>query len=105
MSDRIKLSEAMGFKQGRWFFQKCWFAPEKTGLKYIHFAPKGVLGSDSFNPFTDANDDYAVLEWIRENHRVELRRACHILGTSYQWNYQIGNYARAALKVIDAHNG
>ena len=100
MNDRIKLAEAMGWKLkrkshrgfgGQPIERRVWHNPE--GITY-----RGIKLPD---PFTDANDDYAVLEWMRENHRVEMRRAYNDLGTSYQWNYKIGNNARAALKVID----
>ncbi len=58
----------------------------------------------SFYPFTDANDDYAVLEWMRQKtefHKpTEDRFSIHqYLPTA--WNYQIGDYARAALRVIE----
>ena len=56
----------------------------------------------SFDPFTDANDDYAVLEWMRNN--VDAREWTHVLSDDFRGgmmcNYQIGDYARAALKVI-----
>jgi len=87
MNDRIKLAEAMG----------------------------SVPSCDwsTFDPFTDANDDYAVLEWMRDNSRrmgfpgyvgalsdvMEKR-----LAASHAANYRIGDYARAALKVIGNAN-
>jgi len=59
------------------------------------------------NPFTDANDDYAVLEWMRE--QVEPGQpygepSWPFLGAlkgDLQIAYRVGDYARAALKVID----
>ena len=70
-----------------------------------------------WNPFFDANDDYAVLEWMhshifskRQKFSVALAHELqHISedGNLYvAWpdaamRYQIGDYARAALKVID----
>ena len=58
-----------------------------------------------FDPFTDANDDYAVLEWMREHDRAgEFDTAlCQRDHSMYDelFRYQIGNYARAALKVLD----
>ena len=56
------------------------------------------------DPFTDANDDYAVLEWMRElgvmdDSRIEYDRAWDKLPE--RGEYQIGDYARAALKVLD----
>jgi hypothetical protein len=74
------------------------------------------LGLGTFDPFIDANDDYAVLEWARETWEGKQ-------GQHGRWNqfvlycperyyvtgsfeparvdYQIGDYARAALKVIN----
>ena len=52
-----------------------------------------------FEPFTDANDDYAVLEFIRGEHFVTYFTA--YLEHEYTQDYQIGDYARAALKVIE----
>ena len=70
---------------------------------------------EDFDPFTDANDDYAVLEWMRENwqgrqgHHGHWHQAAHSLW--WRWDeyevmvpYQIGDYARAALKVIKEYN-
>ena len=51
-----------------------------------------------FDPFTDANDDYAVLEWMRKNYGASLFGK-HLKFCSW---YQIGDYAKAALKVIAA---
>lgn len=71
------------------------------------------IRKDPPNPFTDANDDYAVLEWVREQAEDNpamweaFRDAIsdmtsHEKGFApYTWRYQIGDYARAALKVID----
>ena len=47
-----------------------------------------------WNPFTDANDDYAVLGWMRANGGENVIQG-------YKINYRIGDYARAALKVIE----
>jgi len=74
MNDRIKLAEAMG----------------------------SVPSCDwsTFDPFNNANDDYAVLEWMRKEmpHNQWLKVQKH---WTPAWLYQIGDYARAALKVID----
>ena len=55
------------------------------------------------NPFTDANDDYAVLEWMRSfvmRHQTSTKDfECRLQGWS--WKYQIGDYARAACKVLE----
>jgi len=88
MNDRIKLAEAMG--------GPLWDA-------YIDPMnhPECV---DLPDPFTDANDDYAVLEWMRKGKdagkdigKFEMWLA---EGGIFKFDYQIGDYARAALKVL-----
>ena len=60
-----------------------------------------------FDPFTNANDDYAVLEWMRSKYPdrcdtgINGDIADEFLGIMVY--YQIGDYARAALKVL-AHD-
>lgn len=56
-----------------------------------------ILNKYSFDPFTDANNDYAVLEWMRENHLEEFQ---NVLDGQRAWHYKIGDYARAACKVL-----
>ena len=100
MNNRIKLAEAMGFRQGRWFFQKCMFAPKPISeWQYIWWP-------DEFDPFTNVRHDYAVLEWMR-NRKEDLSnpgwagsfgKFAKLLKASC-W-YEIGDYARAALKVL-----
>ena len=51
------------------------------------------------DPFTDANDDYAVLEWMRRSDDKRFTVGHGPYG--YQCTYQIGDYARAALKVLE----
>ncbi len=88
MNDRIKLAEAMG-------------QPIKDSVMY--FGHKFTL----FDPFTDANDDYAVLEWMRGRKEdlsdpewgADWYKFSKEIG--YGCWYKIGDYARAALKVIE----
>ena len=116
MIDRIKLAEAMEFEV---------YCDYKF-VKYNHtmtFVPLDDLP----DPFTDANDDYAVLEWMRDDsRRMEFPRyvgalsdvmdtghghkrikgrcsslTIERLAASHAANYQIGDYARAALKVLE----
>ncbi len=84
-ADRIKLAAAMGGAK--------WDAYINPGEH-----PECVELPD---PFTDANDDYAVLEWMRNDAPQDAHIAfvCDVDFTAL--NYQIGDYARAALKVID----
>ena len=56
-----------------------------------------------FNPFTDANDDYAVLEWMRETYSKHSKEWCDFwFAMGHAASYRIGNYARAALTVLGA---
>lgn len=64
------------------------------------------------DPFTDANDDYAVLEWALEQSSDFVERFRQALWTTWEqrshlvdltwasWNYLKGDYARAACKVL-----
>lgn len=110
MNDRIRLAEAMGWTINEAMKVKPDFAPAYTRRGYM-VTPKGDLRYN-FDPFTDANDDYAVLEWMRENWQGKEGHYGHwhqtALSLWWRWDeyavvvpYQIGDYARAALKVID----
>lgn len=69
---------------------------------------QGELG-DLPDPFTDANDDYAVLEWMRGRRDSLLAKDTGIWrefmavihDTAFCTSlYRIGDYARAACKVL-----
>ena len=98
MSDRIKLAEAMGWEWKPY--------PEDTMGELT--SPRGQVvyctGAQRKyhipDPFTDANDDYAVLEWIREQHFVSFAEYYLCMVSEERTDYQIGDYARAALKVM-----
>ena len=80
MNDRIKLWEAMG-------------APVKDWLE------KGEI---PFNPFTDANDDYAVLEWMRETYTSkDIELAFDHIGYGHRWAYETGCNAQACLALLN----
>lgn len=66
-------------------------------IKLAHALGDGVNVA-LFDPFTDANDDYAVLEWLQDGRLDGVRHG--VLGAE-MFCYQIGDYARAALKVLD----
>ena len=96
MNDRIKLAEAMGWQEA---FKGAWIKPGASDDSYAY----GALP----DPFTDANDDYAVLEWMRGKYAgneddtpwdSEWFTFKDALGNAI--DYEIGDYARAALKVI-----
>ena len=68
----------------------------------------------SFNPYENANDDYAVLEWVNAGN-LPWGSAEHITYSEWEndfcpwfkenerenpWEYKIGDYARAALKAL-----
>ena len=91
--DRMTLAEAMG-----------WAECGKTMGK----PPNRLTFSELPDPFTDANDDYAVLEWAREKglNDAQFWGAFYRAMNYYpsipdKLSYQIGDYARAALKVIE----
>lgn len=96
MKYRIKLAEAIGGP-----IWEAYIDPSKH--------PECV---DLPDPFTDANDDYAVLEWFRSGHRndgpqnvtrqqfVDFDRALED-APEYSCDYEVGDFARAALKEIE----
>lgn len=91
--DRIKLAELIGVFDFAWNRDRC---------------PKGwddaqVYKLCIFDPETDANDDYAVLEYFRDEDGFyeALQDVMESDGRGcYAWEYKIGNYARAALETI-----
>lgn len=114
MNDRIKLAEAIGW---RWY-DPYWVS---TGVpphiaadveKYAYFGWASETPPDPpFDPFESIEDDFEVLDWMRKQEPAiinphksmssgTLTEADILMGAT-QWSYQVGNYARAALKVID----
>lgn len=96
---RIRLAEAMGWvrtesvrRDGTPF----WINP-RTGTRTNDV-------SDLPNPFTDANDDYAVLEWMRGQIEPLWGKFLTAVtnNVKYCWQYRIGANACAALEVIDS---
>jgi len=82
VNDRIKLAEAMQI-------------PYRSN-------PGGTLYVGVPDPFTDANDDYAVLGWARKEWGDQYDNWIDFTyALSGDGNYKIGDYARAALKVIE----
>lgn len=97
---RAKLALAMGWKtfqennQGPWYWQE----------------PGSKSYSSDFNfcPFTDANDDYAVLEWVRaieeeglDREMFHMKFSTELCGLKSMYDYRVGDYARAALTVVN----
>ena len=103
MNDRIKLAEAMGYVLVSNYTGS--FADEQGTQHWTH--PEGHPVFELPDPFTDANDDYAVLEWAHKQIDSDTwtpRGKWSIFVDELSpvpENYQIGDYARAALKVID----
>jgi len=101
--DRIRLAEAMGWTRiGRQRFTH-------NGQQFLVGAPPNGSGqgrSKLPDPFHDANDDYAVLEWMRtrdcHGNEWDVSEFTHHLGYAHRIDYQIGDYARATLKVIES---
>lgn len=90
--DRIRLAEAMGWSTVR--HTKEWHGNTWEGVK---------SGEHSWrlpDPFTDANDDYAVLEWMREQSWYPEKLPQYCFDRPLH-SYGVGDYARAALKVLD----
>ena len=85
---RIKLALAMGWVNEGGGGRVWWHPTDSRSRCFPNHLP---------DPLTDANDDYAVLEWML----VGTPDSSH--GRIYlgnKWDYKIGDYARAALKVI-----
>ncbi len=102
--DRVRLAEAMGWKRVTEGEQAWWPAPyviERIKKEHPDSIAFDYVGFDSLpDPLTDANDDYAVLEWMRtmpfQNGDWQRINPINLPMT----NYRIGDYARAALKVL-----
>jgi len=96
---RIELAKAMGWKQKKHLSEMS--APGKEPEFFIEWQAPDGIGAYSrlkFYPFADANDDFAVLEWMRANPD-ELKQ--FMIRTQFAgWRYKIGDYARAACKVL-----
>ena len=106
MNDRIKLAEAMGYKPYPDADTPCWWSPDGLTIhpltdEFPHLPPLP-------DPEHDANDDYAVLEWMREKGLQDANTWTKFVDTLNDFPemglkvaYQIGDYARAALRAID----
>ena len=91
---RIRLAEAMGLRKVNMTVDD----PEMYGIQLPDM-------QYDFHPLTNAKDDYAVLEWMRKDDQrisgIRLAEWTNFIGAlPDNWQYQIGNYARAALKVL-----
>lgn len=57
-----------------------------------------------FDPFTSADDDYKVLEWVRvqrgRSRWIHFKNALAESGSVFACNYKVGDFARAALQAL-----
>jgi len=88
MNDRIKIAEAMGYA----FIPltDSWLTP--CGKRTVKKLP---------DPFTSADDDYACLDYFRINKNDGVDHFIVEIERGWQSEYQIGDYARACLRVIE----
>ena len=67
--------------------------------------PEGRKRSSIPDPENDANDDYAVLEWMRAKYDGDMKatRESHAVHAVIESpiTYRVGDYARAALDALD----
>jgi len=91
MNDRIKLAKAMGWKRIGITLEGKWHGGVPNEFPVSKEIP---------DPFADANEDYAVLEWARETELEGFQEALEELCCKTPAGYRLGNYARAALKVL-----
>ncbi len=97
---RININEMMGWKQWKpAVYDDLWMSPEGRGGLYAYHMP---------DPENNADDDYKILEWAREqplkffsDFRDALRSLRMVTGmwhgSKYSWNYKVGDYMRAVL--------
>ena len=102
-SDAQEIAEIMGWKVVQY------------GTATVYERIGGHETLPTFNPFVDANDDLAILEWVRDTERHDYSddmfgkfiRAVsdriwlpHVPPYNDQWwIYRVGDYARALLWV------
>ncbi len=100
---RIKLAEAMGWDRINYIKRGSSKNRFLSG-RGIEQPRNGQFGMRQIpDPFTNADDDYAVLEWMRSNDFAffeEFAQEVYALLKAVPVHYTIGDYARAALKVL-----
>jgi len=101
--DRIRLCKAMGWGG--------FYVGDITGKDFgIPPNERGLSGKVVPDPFTNADDDYAVLVWLRIDSDIDSEAYAIAMLTLIEEQggdprnsfpmYRVGNYARAALKVL-----
>ena len=103
MNDRIKLlAEAMGWEYEEVDHEYKYCIRWPDGKREAYLTKEAAVGCFP-DPFIDANDDYAVLEWMRNEGKGRYDDFCNALAIELDndhFNYRVGSYARAALKVL-----
>lgn len=93
--DKMTLAKAMG--------------AQFTTISNGSWAHVNVPGGKAFKdwwPEQDANDDYAVLEWMRETYEPQqIEAAFDHQGFGHRWAYDVGSYAIAAFDLISGRIG
>ena len=103
IQDKIRLAEIMGWEKKAIEYRG--FSGRPVSREQWH-RPDGITfgGIRLPDPFTNANDDYAVLEWVRKlrekDPHNDLAGDIFMLMNWLAEDYCIGDYANAALKVI-----
>ena len=100
--NRIRMAEAMGWKEhhGIGDYPRTWRL-QGPGLAWTERKLDELP-----DPENDANDDYAVLEWMRRSDDdgcwtgPNADDFIRLINNGHSEDYKIGDYARAALKVL-----
>ena len=99
--DRIKLAEAMGWKElaDREEGWPSWYHDDKP-------QEECRLTENLPDPVTDANDDYAVLEWMLDHdgwtyHTHNIDIALDHIGVGDRWAVNTGTWAEVALCLMN----
>jgi len=106
---RIAAAEFVGWRSERVEGNAAWLSPQGK-----RFPVGSIVLENPFDPFTDANDDYAVLVKMRAQRKTNVkmwRKFQHQLSVSglvpisgLKENYQIGDYARAWWTIKQQEN-
>ncbi len=109
----VKLAEEIGWVHGLGEYPVPGWGTGKTIMTPGWTDPAGKFWSDYAwpenkklpNPFIDANADFAVLEWMRnegnDGRYGDFRSALAIIVDCELLGYKIGDYARAACAVLE----
>ena len=101
---RIELAEAMGWAKGGVDTANVLGRPISV-QRWIDSDGKDRAPYSLPDPFTDANDDYAVLQWAKKQGAqfwdIYCSELMEVVGSyAYLWEYHVGYYASAAVRVL-----